>query len=117
MPAQGDVIVNVLPGFVVLAAGIGMTFVSATTTAFREVAHDDAGMASGLVSTSHELGLALGVAVASTIAAASLGGAAAAVAGFQAAFLASAIIAVAAAGVAFLLPTGRPTADAPLVVH
>jgi EmrB/QacA subfamily drug resistance transporter len=118
LPAQGDVIVNVLPGFVVLAAGIGMTFVSATTTAFSEVAHDDSGMASGLVNTSHELGLALGVAVVSTIAAASLGGAADSVGGFQAAFLVAASIAVAAVGIAFVLPAGRLPADAPvMVVH
>lgn len=116
LPAQGDVIVDVLPGFVVLAGGIGMTFVAATITAFSEVTHHDAGMASGLVNTSHELGLAIGVAVASTVAAASLAGGGG-VDGFQAAFLAMAIVAVAAVAGAVVLPAGSVTTDTPIVGH
>jgi MFS family permease len=116
LPAHGDVIADVLPGFIALAGGIGMTFVSATTTAFSEVAHHDAGMASGLVNTSHELGLALGVAIASTVAAGSLAGSGG-VAGFQTAFLALATVAVAALPGAVLLPAGRLTTDTPILGH
>jgi MFS family permease len=116
LPAQGEVVIDVLPGFVVLAGGIGMTFVAATTTAFSEVAHHDAGMASGLVSTSHELGLAIGVAVASTVAAASLAGGGG-VGGFQAAFLVMTIVAVASVAGAVVLPAGRLTTDTPIIGH
>jgi EmrB/QacA subfamily drug resistance transporter len=116
LPAHGDVIADVLPGFIALAGGIGMTFVSATTTAFSEVAHHDAGTASGLVNTSHELGLALGVAIASTVAAGSLAGSGG-VAGFQTAFLALATVAVAALPGAVLLPAGRLTTDTPILGH
>ncbi|MFC4464128.1 hypothetical protein ACFPH6_06035 [Streptomyces xiangluensis] len=75
------------------------------------------------MSTSHELGAALGVAVISTIAGASLegGGQGAAVGtgGFDNAFTACAIAAavVAALG-ALLLPAGRPDpAQGPVVAH
>lgn len=75
--------------------------------------HQDMGLASGLVSTSHELGAALGVAVISTIAGASLegggGGATAGTSGFDNAFTACAVIAAAVAALgALLLPHGTP---------
>jgi sugar phosphate permease len=88
--------------------------------------HQDMGLASGLVSTSHELGAALGVAVISTIVGASLerggpsaGAGAAGTGGFDNAFTVCAIIAavVAALG-ALLLPTGRPDpAQGPVMAH
>jgi sugar phosphate permease len=83
--------------------------------------HQDMGLASGLVSTSHELGTSLGVAVVATIAGTSLGAGtgAAGVTGFDHAFTACAIIAaVVAVFGAFLLPTGRPDPDhSPVFAH
>ena len=83
----------------------------------------DMGFASGLVSTSHELGAALGVAVISTIAGASLEGGRAGVAagtgGFDNAFAACAIVAAVISAVGMLLlPTGRPDpSQGPVMVH
>jgi hypothetical protein len=74
-----------------------------------------------VVNTAHELGAALGVAVASTIAGASVEGGSAVVsaAGFGDAFLAAAVLAgLAAVAAPWLLPPGRPPATAgPAFAH
>jgi EmrB/QacA subfamily drug resistance transporter len=117
----GDAVTGVLPGFALAAAGLGMAFVTATTTAMSRVDPHRAGMVSGVVNTAHELGAALGVAIVSTIAGASVGSGSAGVpvAGFGDAFLACAVMAgLAAAAMAWLLPPGRPAAtDGPLFAH
>ena len=118
--AGSDAFTGVLPGFALAAAGLGMAFVTATTTAMSRVDPDRAGMVSGVVNTAHELGAALGVAIVSTIAGASVdaGSAVVPVAGFGDAFLACAIIAVVvAAAAAWLLPPGRPATDTPVFAH
>lgn len=112
---------GVLPGFVLAAAGLGAGFVTATTTALTRVDAADAGMASGVVNTAHELGAAIGVAVVSAIAGASIdsGTHAAGADGFTDAFWAcAAASAVAAAVLAVLLPGGRPpVTDRPVFAH
>ncbi|HEY7485586.1 MAG TPA: MFS transporter [Streptosporangiaceae bacterium] len=117
VPADGHVLVDVLPGFVVLALGLGAGFVCATTTAMRRVAHREAGLASGIVNTGHEIGGALGVALAAALAGTSVGGHT--VEGFQTAF---GVFAAAAGVIAllalFLIPAGRPdTGGRPLLAH
>jgi EmrB/QacA subfamily drug resistance transporter len=121
--AESAALTGVLPGFVLASAGLGMAFVTATTTALSRVDPQRAGLVSGVVTTAHELGAALGVAVASTIAGASVDGGSAAtsavVAGFGDAFLAGAVLAgLAAVAATRLLPPGRPPAtDGPLFAH
>ena len=123
VPAAGDPVGDVLPGFTLAAAGLGMAFVTATTTAMAQVDPDRAGMVSGVINTAHELGAALGVALVSTIAGASveLGPAAAqaATSGFGHAFLACAILAgLVAVAASWLLPAGRlPAGDGPVFAH
>lgn len=96
-------------GIAVSATGLGATFVAATTTALAQVDHAHAGLASGIVNTSHELGGALGVATVSSLAAASL--TATTASGFTTAFTFSAVAAVAAAVVAAAFaPGGKPPA-------
>ena len=113
LPASGNAALAVLPGFVVLSAGVGMALVTATTVALHRADDAEAGLISGLVNTGHELGSALGVALASVVAAGSLGVAAVGVGGFRAAFATAAgIAAVAAVGAAAALPAGRPEAGA-----
>ncbi|WP_328406001.1 MFS transporter [Nocardia sp. NBC_00403] len=109
VPALWDGTAAVIIGLTVAAAGQGATFVTATTTALANVAHDQAGVTSGLVNTFHEVGAALGVAVLSTVAAVSLRTSGADLSGFTNAFTLSAIIAavVAAAALAFI-PAGKP---------
>ena len=97
LPASGDVLTGVLPGFVLMAFGLGATAVTANTSAFAGVTEADAGVTSGLVNTSHELGIAVGVSVLSTIAGASLVADPSIVIGYQSGFLTAAIAAVAVA--------------------
>ncbi|SDU76675.1 MFS transporter [Jiangella alkaliphila] len=103
-------------GMSVATAGLGSGFVTATTTALAHVDHHDAGLASGIVNTFHEFGAALGVALASSIAAADLAPGAAGTDGFTGAFAAGAGAAVVAGMVAWaLVPAGRPAmAELPL---
>jgi len=101
--------VGLVVGIAVAATGLGATFVAATTTALAHVDHDHAGLASGIVNISHELGGALGVATVSSLAAASLAGTG--TGGFTVAFTFSAVTALAAAVIAAVLtPGGRPPA-------
>ena len=120
LPAEASVLVELLPGLLLATAGLGAGFVVATTTAMGHVDPAQAGVTSGLLNAGHELGASLGVAVVSTIAAASLTDDPLAgrlpVGGFNRAFLACALLAaVAAATAGWLLPPGRPPAtDGPL---
>jgi EmrB/QacA subfamily drug resistance transporter len=109
---RGSYEVDVLPGFLLLAAGAGLGVVGVTITAMAGAGPEDAGLRSGLTSTAHELGIALVLAVLSTIAASEVGGGALAAArsadpaqltgGFAHAFRVAAGVALAAALVALL---------------
>ncbi|MED7827384.1 MFS transporter [Streptomyces chiangmaiensis] len=92
-----------LSGLVIASLGIGAVFVTATTTALAMVAHEEAGLASGVVNTFHEVGGSIGVAVMSTVAAGVEHGA---IGGFTDAFTLSAVAAAASALV--LVPRGKP---------
>jgi EmrB/QacA subfamily drug resistance transporter len=72
---DGSYQADVLPGFLLLAAGAGLAVVGVTITAMAGAGHAEAGLRSGLTSTAHELGIALILAVLSTIAASHLGAA------------------------------------------
>ena len=121
LPPHGSPALDVVPGFVPLALGLGAGFVCATTAAMHGVEHREAGLVSGIVSTGHELGSALGVALASALAGTSLTGvgAAAGVGGFHVAFGTAAALAFACAALApLLLPAGRPDpAAGPVFAH
>ena len=92
-------------GITVGAVGLGALFVAASATALGQVAPHEAGIASGIVSTFHELGASLGAAVISSAAAASIGGTTAA--GFVDGFTLAAGVAAAAAVLSLLLVPGR----------
>src|SRR5829696_6597563 len=72
LSADGNVYVEALPGVVVFALGGGPLFVCATTSALGRAGQHEAGVISGVVYTFHELGAAICVAVASSVAAAGL---------------------------------------------
>jgi EmrB/QacA subfamily drug resistance transporter len=94
----------VLPGLVLVGLGAGLSFVAITTAALARVDNEQAGLASGLLSTSVQIGLSLGLAVlvaASTdrttdLAASGATPVAAEVAGIQLGFLIAAAIALTA---------------------
>ena len=70
--ADGNVYVEALPGTFLFALGGGPLFVCATTSALGRVGQHEAGLVSGVVNTFNQLGAAICVAVASTVAAAGL---------------------------------------------
>jgi EmrB/QacA subfamily drug resistance transporter len=120
-PADASYVTDLLPGFVLLGLGAGLVFVSASVTAMSEVDHEHAGLASGLMTTAHELGGAVGVALLSAVAlAGGLGaeGLAAISANYGDAAMAGAIFAGALALVAALaLPAYRPAEGAHPAMH
>jgi EmrB/QacA subfamily drug resistance transporter len=109
LTAESDVLTGFLPGYLLAALGLGPAFVVATTTALSRVPHDQAGLASGIVNTSHEIGGAIGVAVMSAVAAGSIVAGMHDAGGFSDAFTVGAVTAgVAALAALRLVPPGRP---------
>jgi EmrB/QacA subfamily drug resistance transporter len=58
----------VLPALCVMSVGMGLTFVPVTLVATTNVEADDAGLASGLLNTSQQVGGSLGLAILATLA-------------------------------------------------
>jgi EmrB/QacA subfamily drug resistance transporter len=69
IPVDGGYAGDVLPGILVMSAGLGLTFVPMTLIATTGVSDADAGLASGLFNSSQQIGGALGLAILSTVAA------------------------------------------------
>jgi EmrB/QacA subfamily drug resistance transporter len=65
--ADGSYAVDLLPGFFAIGVGLGFSFVPVSIAALAGVAPHEAGLASGLINTSQQIGGALGVAVFSTV--------------------------------------------------
>ena len=97
----GSYLGDLLPGFLLIAVGLGFSFVPISIAALAGIEAAEAGLASGLINTSQQIGGALGIAALSTIAttrtsdAIATGStqASALVTGFHGAFVAGAIIA------------------------
>jgi EmrB/QacA subfamily drug resistance transporter len=66
-PVDGSYVLHVLPVMVVLACGIGLSFPALMTLSMSGATQSDAGLASGLVNTSLQVGGALGLAVLATL--------------------------------------------------
>jgi len=106
-PVDGSLMLDVLPGMLLLGLGAGIAFNPVLLAAMSDVAPSDSGLASGVVNTSFMMGGALGLAVLASLAAARTEGFAAAGAaptvalngGYQAAFLVGAIFALAACAI------------------
>ena len=67
-PAQAAYFIDLFPAFLLLGFGVGLTFVSVTVTAMSDVHTGQAGLASGLMTTAHEIGGAFGVSIFSVVA-------------------------------------------------
>ncbi len=72
-PEHGNYFVDLLPAFIAGGAGLGLSFVPLTIGSLTGVARSDAGIASGLVNTSRQIGGAIGIAIASAIVTAAVG--------------------------------------------
>jgi MFS family permease len=107
-PVDGTYATDVLPSMILLGVGAGMAFNPVLLAAMSDVEPTEAGLASGVVNTSFMMGGALGLAVLASLAAArtsDLAGAghdalAALNGGYHIAFVAGAVFAALAAGVA-----------------
>ena len=123
-PVDGQFLVDVLPGMILLGLGAGMAFNPVLLAAMSDVDPRDSGLASGLVNTSFMMGGALGLAVLASLAAARTEAFLAAQAntldslnaGYHAAFLVGAVFAF-AAGLIGLVGIRTPNADAAPAVH
>jgi EmrB/QacA subfamily drug resistance transporter len=69
LPVDGHYFWDLFPAFVLGGAGLGFSFVPVTIASLTGVERADAGVASGLVNTSRQIGGAIGLATVSTIAA------------------------------------------------
>lgn len=102
---------DILPGFLILGFGVGMAFVAVSVAAMAEVGEGIAGLASGLMTTAHELGAAIGVAVLAAVASSAVSADAQtqSVSGHHDALTAAAIIALIGAVIAAtIVPSTRP---------
>ncbi len=68
LDVNGTYLTDLLPGIMLISIGMGMTFVPVTLIATSGIAAGDAGLASGLLNTSQQIGGALGLAILSTLA-------------------------------------------------
>jgi EmrB/QacA subfamily drug resistance transporter len=113
--ANGTYWSDLFPGFLIVGLGMPFAFVPVTIAAVAGTKPQEAGLASGLINTSQQIGGAVGIAILSTIAVSTTSDAVAAgtettialTEGFQAAFWAGAAIAFAGVLVSLFLIRGR----------
>ncbi|MPZ63505.1 MAG: DHA2 family efflux MFS transporter permease subunit [Propionibacteriales bacterium] len=111
VPVDGTYLVDVLPSSLLIGTGVGVCFPALMTLAMSGATPEDAGLASGLVNTSAQVGAALGLAVLATLSATRTenlleGGASATsalIGGYQLGFVVGAVLVVAAIAVAVSL--------------
>ncbi|ANW18584.1 MFS transporter [Streptomyces clavuligerus] len=107
---DGTFLYSIVAPSLLASVGIGMSFVPLATAAVTGVAPDEAGMASGLLSSSRQLGGSLGLAVLVTLAASATGSGtdpAALAAGHRTAYAVSAALLALGTLLAFVLLPGR----------
>jgi EmrB/QacA subfamily drug resistance transporter len=120
LPVDGTYFADLFPAFILSGIGLALAFVPMTVGALTGVREADAGIASGLINTTQQIGGAIGVALATTIAttyttrfvdahagASPLGGPAL-THGFEIAFYVLAALAVVGAVVAAVLVESKP---------
>jgi len=118
-PVGGEYLTDLLPPLLLLGVGIGLSFPSLMTLAMSGATPSDAGLASGIVNTSAQVGGAIGLAVLATLAAARTstledGGASFASAlnsGFHLAYLVAAGLVAVALAIAIFVLRSEPMPD------
>jgi EmrB/QacA subfamily drug resistance transporter len=114
--AGASYLADFLPGFALIGFGIGLAFAAITVAAMSEITEAEAGLASRLLTTGHEIGAAFGASIVSVIAFGS--GAAGFVSGYGHGALAGAVIAAVLALVSLVaVPTTRSAAGPQLAMH
>jgi MFS family permease len=119
----GSYVTDLLPGFLLIGVGLGFSFVPISIAALAGVQPAEAGLASGLINTSQQIGGALGIAALSSIATSTTGDqlstgtvpAFALTNGFQDAFVAGALVAFVGILVSIFVVRGRDLEEVPEV--
>jgi EmrB/QacA subfamily drug resistance transporter len=119
----GSYLADLLPGFLLISVGIGFSFVPISIAALAGVRAAEAGLASGLINTSQQIGGAVGIAALSSIAtsttsdqlATGTGTSDALTNGFQNAFIAGGIVAFLGILVALIVVSRRDLEQQPEV--
>ena len=68
IPVHGSYATDLLPGYLMVGFGLALAFIPVSIAALAGVGPKDAGLASGLINTAQQIGGAVGVAVASSVA-------------------------------------------------
>ena len=118
-PVDGNYLTDVLPPMLLIGVGIGTSFPSLMTLAMSGATPEDAGLASGVVNTSAQVGGAIGLAVLATLAserhdtklAEGLSNAAALNSGFHLAYVVAAGLVAAALAIAVFVLRSEPMPD------
>jgi EmrB/QacA subfamily drug resistance transporter len=63
----GSYVADLLPGFLLIGVGMGFSFVPISIAALAGISSTQAGLASGLINTSQQIGGALGIAILATV--------------------------------------------------
>jgi EmrB/QacA subfamily drug resistance transporter len=119
-PVGGSYVTDILPVMLLFGVGIGVSFPSLMTLAMSGATREDAGLASGLVNTSAQVGGALGLAVLATLSstrsdnliAAGHSTISALTSGYHLAFLIGAGLVIAALGIALTVLQPEKEAEA-----
>jgi len=123
LPVEGHYFWDLFPAFVLGGAGMGLSFVPVTIGGLSGVERADAGVASGLINTSRQIGGAVGIAAATAIASAAtnhyagapVGSLAAVDHGFRVALISLTGLLIAGAAIAAIAlrpPTREPVVEA-----
>jgi EmrB/QacA subfamily drug resistance transporter len=120
VPVEGNYWIDVLPSMILLGTGVGASFPALAVLAMSGATQEDAGLASGLVNTTVQVGAAVGLAALATLSAARSeglvrageGNIAALTGGYQLAFLIGAgLVVIAIAVAATVLEPERKAAE------
>jgi Na+/melibiose symporter-like transporter len=68
IPVEGSFLAHLLPGYLLVGVGMAFSFIPISIAALAGVEPQQAGLASGLINTAQQIGGALGVAIAATVA-------------------------------------------------
>ena len=117
LPIRADYFGDLFPAFIVGGSGLGLSFVPVTIASLQGVARAEAGIASGLINTSRQIGGAVGLAAVTAIAATSSHHVSAVDHGYRTSlYVLTGLAVLAAVAAATLLRPARPVEE-PVPVH